>query len=374
MKRVVILKVGEYDRDLIYLNIKKAIERYFSHLNFTRKIVLKPNLLTISSPEEAITTHPILIEAVADIFSSSGEVYIADNPGGFISHKDIDYVYTSLGIKKLAEKIKVNLLYSERITLKDNIPFSWWVEDTCLINLPKLKTHNITGLTLCVKNLYGTISGLYKSKLHFEYPHYKDFVKVLFKLYHLIKPTLNIVDGILALEGDGPAKGGVPKKLGLVIIGDDALYTDYVITRLLKMDKINILIKEALLKGLLREENYQIFFEDKLLSDRDLVNLSSKMNFSFLPPSLFITERIPSFVLSCLENFIKVQPKINQKTCAGCYKCVEVCPAHTIDFINHKAKIDYRNCINCMCCKEVCRFGAVGLKKSFLVKLFEHLS
>ena len=93
----------------------------------------------------------------------------------------------------------IDLLYPTQSKVVEGIPLCWWAVDATksgesgfqMINIAKLKTHNLMVLTLATKNLYGCISGLHKSHLHKEYPKTKDFTNVMFKLYNLIKPKLN---------------------------------------------------------------------------------------------------------------------------------------------------------------------------------------
>ncbi|UCC94447.1 MAG: DUF362 domain-containing protein [Candidatus Omnitrophota bacterium] len=264
MNRVVVLKIEEYTSKALQKKIGDALMQYFSLKELfppKDQVLLKPNLLMESLPEEAIVTHPLFIEAVGRIFKKLGcSVCIADSPGGFISKKDVDGVYQGTGVKEVADRNGFELLYPTHSIVHKNLPLCWWTHASALpqgpgefykspfkmVNLPKLKTHDIMVLTLAVKNLYGCISGIYKSHIHRQHPTTDDLAKVILGLYKNIKPSLNIVDGILSLEGEGPAKKGRPRKLNIVVIGDDALSTDYVIGRFLGLsDAMHPLIKRA---------------------------------------------------------------------------------------------------------------------------------
>jgi uncharacterized protein (DUF362 family)/Pyruvate/2-oxoacid:ferredoxin oxidoreductase delta subunit len=363
-KKVVILKIDKYETDALKDKLEEAILKYFSFSQLFpagSKVLLKPNLLMAASPEEAIVTHPLFVEAIGNIFKEKGyPVFVADSSGGFISNKDADYIYEATGIKEVAARGAFELLYPQESRINEGFPLCWWTQEFKMINLPKLKTHDIMILTLAVKNLYGCISGLHKSHLHYLNPKTEEFTKVIIKLYKMIKPSLNIVDGILALEGEGPAKRGSPRKLGIVVLGDDALYTDYAISRLLGLDdEFNPLIKQAKRDGLLIEENLEVVSQVQDLVFKD---------FKFPPP--FILNRIPSFLFPFIKLFLKFKPMIDIENCTGCAVCKKVCPAGAIE-IGKKAHIDHRRCIMCMCCSEMCRFGAVNLNKSVFLKLFD---
>ncbi|MCK9614732.1 MAG: DUF362 domain-containing protein [Candidatus Omnitrophica bacterium] len=371
MKKVVILKIEDYNRGILKEKIKVTLEKHFQiSKNFKPldKIVLKPNLLMEARPEEAITTHPLFVEVVGKIFKEMGNaVFVADSPGGFVSNKDMDSIYEKTGIKEVAQTNNFDLLYPTQSLVVGDIPMCWWAADNGksegnfkMINLAKLKTHDVMVLTLATKNLYGCISGLHKSHLHKMHPKTRDLTGVVLKLYEMLKPKLNIVDGILSLSGNGPAKQGRPRKLGLVILGDDALYTDYAISKALGIkDNDNPLIKEAKIRGLLKEDELEI------VSD-----LHGETIKNFELPDHFIVNSIPSPLLNLLMPLISFKPVIDVKQCRLCGKCVQVCPKGAIH-LNKTLRIDYKHCIMCMCCSEMCPHAAIDVKHSLLIKIIK---
>lgn len=368
MKKVVILKIEDYNAAVIKERIKETLEKHFDTANIFSpedKIVLKPNLLMEASVEEAITTHPLIIEAAGKIFKEKGNsVFVADSPGGFVGNKDMDLIYEKTGIKAVAQNNGFDLLYPTQSTIVNDIPLCWWAADCNkagsgfkMVNLAKLKTHDVMVLTLATKNLYGCISGLFKSHLHKMHPKTEDFTSVVLKLYEMLKPGLNIVDGILALSGNGPAKRGKPVKLGLVIIGDDALYTDYAISKTLGIkDKDNPLIKEAKIRGLLKEEELEIVSE---LKEETIRN--------FELPDPFIVNSIPAPLLKLIMPLIGFRPEIDSKKCRLCGKCIQVCPKRAIT-MNKTLRMDYKRCIMCMCCSEMCPHAAIDLHVNPLIR------
>ena len=210
MAQVVVVQEKEYDQERLRERLQDVLcnkLEVFSRLKGDEKILLKPNLLMGIAPDEAITTHPAVVEAAGRVFKERGfDVYIADNPGGFAELKNVDNVYEACGMSEVARRCGFTLLYPERVVLKENIPFSWWIDGFTIVNLAKLKTHQITTLTLATKNLYGCISGLYKSMIHKYNTRPQDLARFILKLYKLVTPLVNIVDGIVALEGEGPAR------------------------------------------------------------------------------------------------------------------------------------------------------------------------
>jgi len=364
-KRVILLRVKEYSLSLLKQEIKKALDNFFSLDKMIKgnKVLLKPNLLTSVNPNYAITTHPVFVEAVGCVFKEKGlDVYIADNPSVFNTETSVEKVYRETQIEDLAYRNNFKLLYPSSTYILEGIPFSKWSRDFTIINLPKFKTHNITIITCAVKNLYGCISGAYKNILHKLYPKTKDFIGLLLELYKLIKPTLSIVDGIVSLEGEGPATGGVPRHTEFVAIGDDALCVDYAVSRIIGLSKDkNPLIRLAEAKGYFNSNSV------KIVSESDFTVKDFKL------PSQFFVNNLPIFVIKMLSPFIKIYPKVNRDLCRGCNDCIKSCPLSAIVIKKQKAWIDYSKCIRCMCCFEVCRFKAIGIEKSFLLKIKDFL-
>lgn len=375
MKRVVVLKIDDYDKDILKKRIEETLARFFpvsEYFSPQDKILLKPNLLSAASPDEAITTHPAIVEVVGLILKEKGfDVSIADSPGGFASYNAMTTIYSACGIEDIASRHNFHLLSPKETVVWNNLPLCWWsvpkatetVPPFKIINLAKLKTHELMGVTLATKNLYGCISGLHKSALHFSHPNPDDLAELLIELNKIVKPSLNIVDGILAMEGNGPAHQGSPRKLGVVVIGNDALYTDYVISRFLAVnDAINPLIKKAKAAGLICDGGCEIISE-----------LDNRIICDFKMPTASILKQLPPSLLAILKLILNLKPIINHKKCTKCLVCAKVCPAKAISVINNKVRINYKKCIKCMCCVEMCQFAAVKADKGLLMEVIAYL-
>ncbi len=364
MPKVHISKIEGYNVDFLQNRLERILSYEFSVFNKLSshdRILLKPNLLLGIEPEYAITTHPQFVEAVGNIFSKRGfSVFVADNPMATFNVESLDKVYQLTGIKAIAERCGFKLLYPDKVSKKEGIPFSWWIDDFVIVNLPKLKTHSLTGVTLATKNLYGCVSGLHKSLLHKVYPKMKEFVKILIKIYQIIKPTINILDGIWALEGEGPSREGKRKDCNFVAVSDDALCLDYVVSDFLKFPlERNWVVRYALDNNLIPKESLEICIEPEEFSVESL-----------RLPSVSPLERTPRFVIDLLKPWIKAYPYIDKRLCTGCAHCVIICPQKAIKIDRGKAEIDHKRCILCFCCNEVCKYGAVKLRRSILTKLF----
>jgi len=370
--KVLIIKESDYgyNIDKLYGRIKEGLDSVFGQDYFRdkKRVLIKPNLLMGSEPEEAITTHPNFIVALAKVLKDKRvSVFVADNPGGFGDDESIKDVYTKSGLDKYPQLF--SLLYNDRSPyVKEGIPFSWWTNSFDeIINVPKLKTHELTLITAALKNIFGFIPGIRKSRFHLDYPKSGDFAKVITQLHGLFRPGINILDGIVTLEGQGPSKNGVPKKRGLVIFSDSALALDYVLAEIIGIDPRKIPYLGMILeKEPINDDVIEIHPEDwpRLKIDNFVFSAST------------ILETLPRPLLKIFANLFGSRLYVKTKNCKMCEKCIQICPAQAIIKKDaKKIKINNKKCIMCMCCQEVCPYGAIEARYGLVFNLIKrHLT
>ena len=98
-----------------------------------------------------------------------------------------------------------------------------------VIDLPLMKTHEFMMYSGAIKNLFGCVPSNRRIYLHPYLP------EVFYRLYQIFKPQLTIMDARVGIEGNGPTKG-IPVKMGLMLTGNDALATDIVATKIMKLN------------------------------------------------------------------------------------------------------------------------------------------
>ncbi len=235
------------------------------------RILLKPNLNANMIALTGNTTDLRLLAAVILELQARGFGSIVIGEGtnsGFYRNK-IDII-SLLRVKALAERLGVEVLdlnYARPhpIVFEHDLPAEVaadCVEAACCINLPKLKTHFETGMSVCLKNLIGCLVGQpNKKKVHQNLP------QNILLLNQQVKPHLHIVDGLVAMEGLGPTRG-VPVPLHLLLAGTDPLDLDYLCGRLADMplERIRPLALAAQ-QGLLPQERRTAL---DALADREL--------------------------------------------------------------------------------------------------------
>jgi len=364
--QVSVIKCKSYNPQELYLSVKKSLDLIGginSFVNKSDKVLIKPNLLCACTPDKGIDTHPEFVRAVIRIVKETGaEIFLGDSPSVWGTPQDVNAVYEESGMKKVCEEEGVNLVTFFDSILVSGFPFSAWTKKcNKIISLPKFKTHDWTILTGAVKNLFGLIPGLFKTELHRRAPQCGDFAKFLAQIYGLVRPTISIVDGIVAMEGDGPASGGTLRNLGLVIAGSDGVAVDSVLAAIMGLKPEDILsTREAARQklGTMDLDNIEI--------------LGERMETVVVPdyklPQMTVFNRLPRPFIKLGKFLLRFSAAINPAKCRMCGLCEKACPANAITRNSRRMLIEYNRCVLCMCCKEVCPEGAVYIKKSLLAK------
>jgi uncharacterized protein (DUF362 family)/Pyruvate/2-oxoacid:ferredoxin oxidoreductase delta subunit len=367
--RVAIVRCQRYDPE----KVTEAVHQVLAHLGgiekFVKsgqKVLLKPNMLSARTPDRGVTTHPDVLEAVIrEVQSAGGETWIGDSPSGAL--KGVKRCWENTGFQKVAEKTGSKLINFEAGgTVQKEIQGRRYhlaravFEADVVINLPKFKTHGFTLFTGAVKNLFGTIPGFQKAVFHKTFPHPEDFSRVLVDLYGLVKPALHVMDGIVGMEGNGPATGHL-RDVGLVLAGADGIALDAVASHIMGFKNLEVdAIRIAGEAGLGAADVASIEIAGEAL---DSVRIRD-----FALPSNHLMKLVPTFLVHWLGKLIWVRPKSDLTKCTGCGLCHRSCPVNAIKMINERPVMDYDVCINCLCCNESCPENAIIQELSWLAR------
>ena len=376
MSIVSIRECNSYKYDEVNISFNsmiKDIGGLNKYIKKNSKVVIKANLLMKKTPEEATTTHPMVVRVIAEELLKIGcHVTIADSPGGPYSESVLKSVYRASGMETVANELKINLNYdiseikvenkSGKILRYLNV-IKPIVEADYVINVCKLKTHVLATYTGGVKNLFGVIAGTAKAEYHFKMPKIEDFSEELVDICEYVKPTLTIIDGIIGMEGEGPS-GGVPRKVGVLIASDNPYAIDAVACKIINLEPNSVptvqrSIERGLLKGNLSDINIVgCPIESKIIKDFKIPDAKSRS---------FGDKAIPKF----LTKSITPKPVVRKKQCIGCAQCEKVCPAKAIIMINNKPQINLDVCIRCYCCHELCPKKAIDVKRPLIFKVIK---
>ena len=364
LSRVMII---ETDYKKIFHDIVKVFKEFvFDWKN--KKVFVKPNILGAFPPEKGVTTHPNVIKAIVTyLLQQEAEVIVGDNTGMPRAYGKNDFAAERTGIieascGKYQNIGKETTLVKLQLDGSPEVPISKVVFDCdVFITVPRFKTHLNTIITGGIKNSYGLIAGASKNRFHAKYSDYKRFAELVVSIFQVRRPDLIIMDGIVAMEGDGPNSPDL-RDLGKIIASDDALAMDVVMCHMMGID--NRLVDTIK------------FASDRNLGESDL----SKINVigalerikDFKPPSTYgkdvSKQSLGDNVVSRIVATGKL--KVISRDCILCRQCYESCPAGAIAYDEKKgASIINEKCILCFCCKELCPNNAIALKGAYGVML-----
>ena len=345
------------------------------------RIVLKANLLRAAPPESAICTHPAVVEAVAKLVKEAGGTpVICDSPGGAL-HKEAVlrslYEKTGMAAAAAAAGAELSMDSSTRTVslpegkvLRQAEIITPVAEADGVIDLCKMKTHVLMSMTGAVKNLFGVIPGLSKVGYHATHPDHATFADVLLDLTGYVKPRLSLMDGILAMEGDGPGSSGTPRQVGLLLAAANPLALDTAAGAIMNLPRQdNPVLLAAERRGLTpcRMEDVELIggtVEELRMADYKFPASTKSNLMDFLGPLARPAERLCKKALS-------QTPRIDGAKCVGCGICAKSCPGQAIAMTapGKKARISQNACIHCYCCHELCPQKAVELHQSWLGRL-----
>jgi uncharacterized protein (DUF362 family)/NAD-dependent dihydropyrimidine dehydrogenase PreA subunit len=326
------------------------------------RVLIKPNLLTAASPDQAVTTHPLIVRAAVEYLLERGaRVRIGDSPaiGSF------NRILKQCGYLDALKGLDVRIApFTRSVGVDIGEPFGVIevaraaVEADAVFNLAKLKTHSQMLLTLGVKNLFGCVVGMQKPEWHFRAGVDRAlFARLLVQIHEAIAPAFTLVDGILALEGQGPGKGGTPRRLELLVGGDNAHAVDKVLCILLGLDPGRLPTSAAAAALGLLDGEVRIHGDMRIRSDLAF-------------PRMIPLTMGPKMLARFMRRFAIQRPTSDNRLCRLCGECWKYCPANVISHNIRGVRFDYGACIRCYCCIEVCPHGALSAREPLLGKIW----
>jgi uncharacterized protein (DUF362 family) len=238
---------SSYNREEVEPAVRKAVDALGGITSFITpgsRVLLKPNLLQGLPPERCVTTHPEVVRAVSLICGDIGcRVLIADSPGGGIRYTSANLrrLYAAAGYDAVARDTGAELSYDTRHRtvshpagrVVKSFPVITPVLDADhIIVVSKAKTHLWTLYSGGVKNLFGVLPGLEKPLHHARFKDPDHFAAMLLDLNDVLRPSLQVMDAVMVMEGDGPSSG-TPRLLGAILAGRNATALDQVACRMM---------------------------------------------------------------------------------------------------------------------------------------------
>ena len=244
--RVAILHADAYARSLEE-RMTEGLRLFGLELH-GKRVLLKPNLVEYIAGAE-VNTNPLLVGAAAESFLALGAktVVVAEGPG---HQRDTYLVLAQSGFESELRDRKLSFVDLNRDDVRQvkvMTPFtgldSLWIPQSILaadfvVSMPKVKTHHWAGVTLSLKNMFGTIPGSV-----YGWPknvlHWKGIERSILDINSTMPPHFVIADGIVAMEGNGPLHG-TATELGRIVMSDDPVAADFTCARLMGFDPYRI--------------------------------------------------------------------------------------------------------------------------------------
>jgi len=362
MSRVFIRK-GTYDYGTLRPQVFALLDEFCGdRIGRGSRVLLKPNLLTAAVPDRAVVTHPLVVKAAAEyVLKKGGRPQVSDSPGT----GSFDRILAESGLREALKGLDVDCRpFKTSVQVKVGEPFKTIeiaedaVRAEVVINLPKMKTHSQMLLTLGVKNLFGCVVGLRKPEWHFRTGVDREmFARLLLAVCRAVNPAVTLIDGILAMEGQGPGKSGTPRELGLLIAGRDPAAVDMTACRVAGVDPDRVLTNVVARQAGLVPETVD------LRGDR--VQASRPFDLPLMTPLVFGPKGLHRF----MRSYLVQRPVCAEALCRLCGECWRYCPAQAISHGKKGIRFDYDACIRCYCCIEVCPEGALRAKEPLPGKL-----
>ncbi len=375
--KVAILRCDTYDEEQVYEAVKIGVDLIGGISSFVSPgeiIVLKPNVLFGTDPEKCVTTHPSVFKATGKlIMDTKATVYYGDSP----SFRKCEWNMKRANLKQVADELGIlqadfdngrSVSHKDALLIKSFVIANGVLDSDGLVSLPKLKTHALTRFTGAIKNQFGCVPGLLKGQYHLKLPDPYDFATMLVDLNTLIRPRLYIMDGIIAMEGNGP-RSGKPKKLSVLLFSSDPIAIDSIACKIINLDPESVPTSkpgEQANLGVYHYESIEVVGE----------NIESFIDENF---EVIRTPPVPSSGGSAktfIKNRISPRPAIDMAKCTICGTCVEMCPVDPKAVDWHKGDkskpptYKYGRCIRCYCCQESCPEGAIAVDNPLLGRIF----
>jgi uncharacterized protein (DUF362 family) len=248
---------GNDRREIVFQALKNIEQEVLASIGDKKKILVKPNFVVTN--RELAATHVDAVRGILDFLKPhfKGQITVGEST---ISRGGTFEGFRNYGYMALEEEYGVTLVDQNKTPwvyryafgkghrpLPVRIISAYLDPETYVISAAKMKTHDRVVTTLSLKNvLLGAPLNDYtkndKPLLHSEY-NFSPKAVLHFNMFHLaqeIWPDLGVIDGFVAMEGNGPV-GGTPVDARVAMASLDPLAMDTLATKLMGFDPSKIL-------------------------------------------------------------------------------------------------------------------------------------
>ncbi|MDH4140057.1 MAG: DUF362 domain-containing protein [Coriobacteriia bacterium] len=379
MSRVALIPCGSYESREVFEAVGEGFRLLGGVENFAEMgetILLKPNLLAAAAPESCVTTHPSVFRAVAQHLRSL-DVHLTwgDSPGFGRS----DWVARKAGILEVAEELRVvladfisgrDVAYPEGRLLKRWFLANGALDADGIVSLSKMKTHGLTRMTGAVKNMFGCVPGMRKGEFHARMDNADRFAQMLVDLNRALPARLHVMDGVIAMEGNGP-RSGDPRHMGVILMSADPVALDATACRLMNLDPLLVGTCEY-------GERFDLGTWSRVEVVGGAVEDFAAEDFAVNRHAGSTTGSARGNVARFMRRWTVPKPVILTERCTACGRCIKACPVapKAVDWAAGSDKEEGRppvhdltRCIRCYCCQEMCPEGAIDIEIPLLGRI-----
>ena len=330
----------------------------------SHKVLIKPDLYCSSYPNEAKTTNPNIVSALAELVAKIGaKCTIADSPKGNFNPSLLDKAYVKTQMLEASNNGNASLNTNHKISTisnpngkccRDIYIIDAVNEADVIINVGKLRCDKNLGLIGCSQNLFGLIPGKFKNLIKSRCYELKSYYNYAIDLYEALedKIVLNVLDGIVGNEANGD-----PRILNTLIVGENPYAVDAVALKIINQKPEN---NPLLIESTVRNK---FEFNNTVLGD----NLNGLICSDFKYPKL--NSNVTKGSQAHFKRLYKAtqkRPLISSKLCKGCNVCTKTCPMKAISMqkmpIGDSAIVNYTKCISCFKCVDSCPYKIIKTK------------
>lgn len=356
MQRVLITRAS-------YGDCRKVVEAALSAFPVPvrgRKVLVKVNGMAGTEPEEGIITHPDILRALVRLLEEmgAGQIQVGDNPGIAYYGRN-EAAFAESGLLEAAGGHYCNLGKEARAVpfdpsfIKQVFPSSAVLDADVVISVPKFKTHARVGVSVGLKNSFGTLPGAQKANMHHLAGSPVNFSRALVEVFRLRPPDLFIVDAVLGGQGMGPHSPDL-RYLGLLMASDNAVALDSTVARMVgyEPDQVPLLrFAQEVGLGSCREE------------DIEVIGTLERLRGFAIPPLADIISTDNIHYGGGMAETPHFRPIVDNTRCDGCRVCADGCPAGALTMSKGLPLLNAAACVPCYCCKEACPQQAIAMGK-----------
>jgi len=346
--------------------LSRALVRIGGMARFVRpgaRVLIKPNF--VGPFRKAATSFDVLEALVGEVRAAGGAPFMAESSG---FEFNTEATFRVLGAYELAAKLNVELLnlddhpytpvraaraYVSRFLVSEPV-----LRADCIINVPRLKGHSLTGLTFGMKNVLGCVARETRRKIHAT-----GLNRGIVELNKIIRSDLCVVDALTYMNR---AVFDEERPLGAIVAGGDVVATDIACCRILGIDyrrvsHIELAARESGQNALPEIVGKLPHIEHPGLKTGILTALHRAGIWGIYAADWLYSAASGKTIIPSFHFYAGVRPRINRKRCNGCGECERVCPASAID--TAARKIDAGKCmyVRCLRCVEACPQNAISV-------------